>query len=215
MQRGIGPHSHILAILRRHRLIYYLDNIVDRRMLYEGRRIIVCTLIANSLCRLHELSSIFSSESANRFTFGRLIPYMNGRHLRSLQMLDCVILHGYFGLCNFAALGLIDEDNSIIAQVEPLIHLLLTLTEPPKLAVELSGQLHLIIMNGLLLLDLAQGVIQHDLFIVATKSLYEPGGVGAGPLILEVAVLLQGGCVLVVHKEFSGVYLEPMVGIQH
>lgn len=130
-------------------------------------------------------------------------------------MLDCVILHGYFGLCNFAALGLIDEDNSIIAQVEPLIHLLLTLTEPPKLAVELSGQLHLIIMNGLLLLDLAQGVIQHDLFIVATKSLYEPGGVGAGPLILEVAVLLQGGCVLVVHKEFSGVYLEPMVGIQH
>ena len=128
MQRGIGPYSHVLPILRRHRLIDYLDNIVDRRMLYESRRIIVCTLIANSLCRLHELSSIFSSESANWFTFGRLIPNMNGRHLRGLQVLDCVVLHGYFGLCDFAALGLINEYDSIIAQVEPLVHLLLTLT---------------------------------------------------------------------------------------
>ena len=138
MQRGIGPHSDVLAILRRYRLINNLDNIVGR-VLDEGRGVIVCTLIAHSLSRLHKLSSIFSSESASRLTFSRLIPNMNGRHLGSLQVLNCVVLHGYFGLCDFAALGLISEDNSIIAQVEPLIHLLLALTEPPELAVELSG----------------------------------------------------------------------------
>jgi hypothetical protein len=66
-------------------------------------------------------------------------------------------------------------------------------------AVEFPGQLHLIIVNGLLLLDFAQGVIQYDLFIIAIKSLYEPGRVGAGPLILEVSVLLHGGSILVVH----------------
>ena len=68
------------------------------------------------------------------------------------------------------------------------------------MAVEFPGQRYLIIVNGLLLLDFAQGVIQYDLFIIATKSLYEPGRVGAGPLILEVSVLLHGGGVLVEHK---------------
>ena len=42
-------------------------------------------------------------------------------------MLDCIVLHGYVGFRDFAALGLIGEDNSIIAQVEPLVNLLLAL----------------------------------------------------------------------------------------
>ena len=84
MQRDICTNSNALAsLMRHHRLVDNLDNIIDR-MLDKGCSIIVCPVIADCLSRLHKLPRIFSSYSASRLTLRVLIPYINRRHLRSL-----------------------------------------------------------------------------------------------------------------------------------
>jgi hypothetical protein len=76
---------------------------------------------------------------------------------------------------------------------------------------------HLRALNGALLLDLAQSLIQNDhLFIIATESLYEPGRISLSPFVPKVSELM---CVVIVivlvfEKKLCGVDIKPMV-IQH